>query len=80
MTVRVKVIPRSSVTAIVGQMTDGTLKVKLAAVPERGKANAELCRVLARHYGVAPSAVTVVSGHTSSLKLVRIEQPEIPNR
>jgi uncharacterized protein (TIGR00251 family) len=80
MTLRVKVIPRSSASGIVGQLPDGTLKVKLAAVPERGKANEELCRLLAGHYGVAKSAVTVVSGHTSALKLVRIERPEIPNR
>lgn len=72
MTVRVKVIPRSSRSGVVGELPDGTLKVKVAAVPERGKANDELCRVLAEHYGVAKGAVTVVSGHTSALKLVRI--------
>lgn len=65
-------IPRSSCSGIVGELPDGTLKVKVAAVPERGKANAELCRVLAEHFGVAKSAVTVVSGHTSALKLVRV--------
>lgn len=72
MTLRVKVIPRSFCGGIAGELPDGTLKVKLAAVPERGKANAELCRVLAEHYGVARSSVTVVSGHTSALKLVRV--------
>lgn len=72
MTVRVKVIPRSSRSGMAGELADGTLKVKVMAVPERGKANAELCRVLAEHYGVAESAVTVVSGHTSALKLVRV--------
>jgi uncharacterized protein len=72
MTVRVKVTPRSSRSGIVGELADGTLKVKVAAVPERGKANEELCRVLAEHYGVARTAVTVVSGHTSALKLVRV--------
>ncbi len=71
---RVKVTPRSPLSGIVGELPDGTVKVKLAAVPERGKANQELCRVLAEHYGVAKSAVTVVSGHTSPLKLVRIDR------
>ena len=49
------------------------LKVKIAAPPEKGKANEELCRVLAEHYGVPKAAVSIVSRHTSALKLVKIE-------
>ena len=72
--VQVKVLPRSSASGVVGELADGTLKVKIAAVPEKGKANAELCRLLAKHYGVALSAVTILRGHTSAIKLVRIER------
>jgi uncharacterized protein len=72
LTVRVKVVPRSSSSGIMGELADGTLKVRILAAPERGKANAELCQVLAKHYAVAPSAVTILRGHTSALKLVRI--------
>lgn len=54
-------------------MADGTLKVKIAAPPERGKANEELCRFLADHYGIPKSSVSIVSGHTALLKLVRID-------
>lgn len=72
MTVRVKVIPRSPRTELAGQMSDGTLKVRVAAPPEKGKANAELCAFLAAHYGVPRDAVAVVSGHTAALKLVRV--------
>jgi uncharacterized protein (TIGR00251 family) len=73
-TLRVKVIPRAPRSEIVGEMADGTLKVKIAAVPERGKANDELCRLLAEHFRVSPSSVSVVSGKTSTLKLVRIAE------
>ena len=73
MTVRVKVIPRSAKSEVVGALGDGTLKVKIAAVPEKGKANDELIAVLARHFGVARGAVTIISGHSAALKLVRIE-------
>ena len=73
MTLRVKVIPRSARSQIAGELADGTLKVKVAAPPERGKANEELCRFLAEHYGVPKGAVTVISGHTSALKLVRVD-------
>lgn len=72
MTLRVKVIARSASSAVAGELADGTLKVRVAAPPERGKANAELCRVLAGHFGVAASAVSVISGHSTPLKLVRI--------
>lgn len=69
----VKVVPRSAASAVAGAMADGTLKVKVAAVPEKGKANAELCAVLARHFNVPLSAVTVIAGATSTRKRVRIQ-------
>jgi hypothetical protein len=53
-------------------MADGTLKVRIAAVPDKGKANAALCAFLAAHYGVSKSAVSILRGQTSALKLVRI--------
>jgi uncharacterized protein len=73
MTRRVKVIPRSAKNEIAGEMADGTLKVKIAAPPEKGKANDVLCAFLAEHYGVPRSAVTIVSGRSAALKLVRVE-------
>ena len=73
MTRRVKVIPRSSKNEIAGEMADGTLKVKIAALPEKGKANDALRAFLAEHYRVPRSAVTIVSGHSAALKLVRVE-------
>lgn len=72
MEVNVKVIPRSSKSEVIGEMADGALKVKLAAVPEKGKANQELCEVLARHFGVPERDVELVSGTTSTRKRVRI--------
>ena len=53
-------------------MPDGTLKVKVAAVPENGKANAELCRTLAQHFQVPLRQVEIVSGATSSRKRVSV--------
>jgi uncharacterized protein (TIGR00251 family) len=71
-TVRVKVIPRSPKSEITGEMADGTLKVKIAAPPEKGKANEALIALLAAHFGVSRGAVTIVSGHATPSKLVRI--------
>lgn len=73
MTLRVKVIPHSQRSEIVGEMADGTLKVRIAAAPERGRANEELIGLLAAKYGVDQDAVRIVSGHSAGLKLVRIK-------
>jgi uncharacterized protein (TIGR00251 family) len=70
MILRVKVIPRSAKTEIAGTMADGTVKIRIAAPPEKGKANDELTRFLAAHYGV--KRVEIISGHTASLKMVRL--------
>jgi uncharacterized protein (TIGR00251 family) len=71
-TLRVKVTARSPASEIVGELDDGTLKVRIAAAPERGKANQALIALLAAHFGVPRTSVTIVSGHTASLKMVRI--------
>ena len=72
MELAVKVIPRASKSEVVEIMQDGALKVKVAAVPEKGKANEELCAVLARHYGVRVRDVEVIAGAASTRKRVRI--------
>jgi uncharacterized protein len=69
---RVKVIPRSAQNEIIGEMADGTMKVKISAPPENGKANDALCTFLAEHYRVAHGEVTILSGHSAALKLLRI--------
>jgi uncharacterized protein (TIGR00251 family) len=71
-TLKIKVTPRAPRTELVGEMADGTLKVNVAAPPDKGKANEELCSFIARHYKVDRSRVEVISGATSTRKLVRI--------
>ncbi len=73
MILRIKVIPRSPRTEIAGEMADGTLKVRIAAPPEKGKANEALCVFLASHFGVPRESVAIVSGQSAALKLVRID-------
>jgi len=68
----VKVIPRSSKSEIVEFLPDGSLRVKLAAVPEKGKANEELIGVLGAYFDVRKDAVEVVMGEAAQRKRVRI--------
>ncbi len=69
---RVKVLPKSGRSEIVGVMADGTLKLKVRAAPERGKANAELCALVASVLGVKPRDVVILSGETSHSKTVLV--------
>lgn len=68
----VKVTPKSAKTEFVGYLADGTWRVRVAAAPEKGKANKELCAFLAEHLGVAKSKVRIVSGETSHLKRIHV--------
>ena len=57
------------------------LKIRLAAPPVDGKANAQLIRFLAAAFGVPARAVTLLRGETSREKTVRIDQPALrPDR
>jgi hypothetical protein len=73
MTLRIKVVAGSSRNAVEGPMADGTLKVRVAAPPEKGRANQALLALLASHFGVPPPAVTIVAGYGSARKLVRVQ-------
>lgn len=70
----VKVVPKSGRTEIAGWMANGTLKVRTQAPPEGGKANRELCLLLARQFGVPARNVAIVSGHSAPLKQIRIRR------
>jgi uncharacterized protein len=69
-----KVIPKASKNEIVGLLEDGTLKVKITAAPEKGKANAAICDYLAGQFGVSRRNVTLLRGETSHTKQVEIRQ------
>ena len=53
----------------------GALRIRLAAPPVDGKANAELVRFLADAFDVPQRQVTIVRGETSRQKSVRIDAP-----
>jgi len=68
----VKVVPRASRDEIVGWLGD-RLKVKIAAPPQDGRANAALEAFLAQTLGLPKRNVRVAAGHGSSSKIVEIE-------
>ena len=70
---RIRLTPRAARDEVGPVREDGVLIVRVRAPPVDGKANAAVCRLLARRVGVAPSAVSVVRGHASRDKVVRLE-------
>jgi uncharacterized protein YggU (UPF0235/DUF167 family) len=68
---KVKVAAGASRDAIDGWLGD-TLKLRVTAPPERGKANAAVERLVAEAIGIPNASVTVVSGHTATRKTLEL--------
>jgi uncharacterized protein (TIGR00251 family) len=71
---QVRVKPNAKVS-LLREEEGGVWRAELKAPPVDGKANAELIRLVAKHFGCARSAVSIKSGGSGRLKLVKIEGP-----
>ena len=67
----VRVIPRASRSEIVGEH-DGAMKIKIAAPPVDGAANAELIKLLASKFNVSKGDIEIIGGETSKNKRIKI--------
>jgi uncharacterized protein (TIGR00251 family) len=72
MRVSLKVVPGSSRDEIPGWLGD-SLKVRVRAVAEAGKANAAVTRIVASRLGVPRRTVRIVSGTTSAHKILEVD-------
>jgi hypothetical protein len=68
----VKVTPNAGRNEITG-FKDGVLQVRVAAPPEKGKANKELTDFLGKTLGVKKSSLLIIKGQTSRNKVIVIE-------
>ena len=71
-TIFVHVVPRSRTTEIAGRYGEA-IRIRLAAPPVDGAANAELIRFVAERLGVPRKAVTIVRGATGRRKTIAVE-------
>ncbi|MBO4625788.1 MAG: DUF167 domain-containing protein [Alphaproteobacteria bacterium] len=72
MIVKVHVIPRAKVQKIVA---DGdVLRVYTNAAPTDGEANVAVIKMLAKHFDVPKSTITIVRGETSHDKVIEVEK------
>ena len=67
----IKVIPGASKSEIAGEKGE-TLRIRIAAVPEDGKANGELRSYLAKSLGIPKKDVVIASGEKSRFKILRL--------
>lgn len=72
----VRVTPNAGVDRIEGieRRDDGrvVIRLRVAAVPDKGKANAAVIALLAARLDVPKSAISVVAGETARLKTVAL--------
>ena len=66
-----QVAPRARATAVAGRY-GAAIKLRVAAPPVDGAANAELVRFLAERLGVSRNAVTIVAGASGPRKTVEV--------
>jgi hypothetical protein len=76
----IKAVPRSRTAEVSDVMANGVLKVRVTAAPEKGRANEEICVLLAEYLGVPKRSVEVIHGHTSPQKRVRITSQLVGRR
>jgi len=68
---KVKVIPNAKQTQLAGRHGD-FIKIKIAAVPDKGKANKELINYLAKTLSVSQSEISIIRGHKNNRKTLKL--------
>lgn len=69
---QVKVIPNAAQNKIEGWQ-EGILRVRIRAIPEKGKANEMLISYLAEKLDISKSSLRLVSGQSARIKRIAIE-------
>lgn len=78
MDVRVRVTTRAGRDEVAGEREDGVLLVRVKSPPVDGKANVAVCKVVAKAAGVPASRVSILRGHGSRDKTVRLDGADEP--
>ena len=71
--IKVKVATKASKNAIVG-VRNGELLISVTSVPENGKANEAIVKLLSKSFKCAKSKIDLISGSKSKNKLFKIDE------
>jgi uncharacterized protein (TIGR00251 family) len=69
---KIKVTPKAAKSEFFSVLDDGTLKIRIKAVPENWKANKELINFLAKELKINKKNIEIISWKTDSLKKIKI--------
>ncbi len=72
MKLQIKVIPSSSKDCIVGWL-ENTLKIKVKAPADKGKANKAVIKLLEGNLELAKGSISITNGTTSGNKIIEID-------
>jgi uncharacterized protein len=72
MLLKIKVIASSPKNEVITHTGD-TMRIKIKAPPEKGKANEELVKFLSKHFNVPQSAILLKAGKNSAKKIVEVK-------
>jgi len=72
--VAVRAVPGASVAGVLGRHGD-ELRIRVCSPPVDGRANDEICAVLAKALGLRARSVTLVAGHASRSKQLLVDMP-----
>lgn len=70
---KIKVTTKASKNAIVG-VRNGELLISVTAVPENGKANEAIIKILGKSFKCAKSKISLISGCKGKNKLFKIDE------
>lgn len=70
--ISVRVRANAKISAITNLLSDGSLKISLSAPAVDGKANQALLKLLAQEFSVPLDNISILSGQTNRLKLIKI--------
>ena len=68
----IKIIPNAKNSEFITIMDNWVLKIKIAAIPEKWRANKELISFLSQELRLKKDDITIISGETSQLKRIKI--------
>lgn len=68
--------PRAGKNEVI-PISDAEYKVKVTAVPEKGKANEKVIELLADYFNVPKSLVSIVGGKTARMKIIDVNTLKI---
>jgi len=71
---KIKAHPNSPATEVKEILEDETIKINIAAAPEKDKANNELIKFLAKEFEVDKNNIAIIGGKTDRVKLVKINR------